>query len=437
MAIKPDCEAVRHQLMGYLRGELDEAKRREIEAHVVGCEDCRKEWEVACRVLAITDTASGPEVDRRLEEILSAAAERKASDIHLEPQREGMRVRLRIDGALREQAILDSPTQQALLHRLKLRLGMDLTESRKPQQGRFHWEREGIQFEFRGGTLPQQYGERLTLRMFRPGAVPTFEQVGLPQDLDWHTQPNGLILISGPTGSGKTTTAYSMAQRATGPEWNTMAVGSGPYFLLEGVNQMDLMGAGNMSYGDALRAIYAHQDPDVLLIEETREEEVAEMAVELALTGHLVITAIHAGHGSAAARRMLDLGIDPDPLANALLGISSQRLVRRVCPECATTSPGDPVELDKLGLPAGTPVKSIQGCDACDGRGWKGRIALYSLHDFSKGQLSQFPVTGSREELISLVERGRTKTLRESGAEAVQAGVTTPAEALRVLPPIG
>jgi type IV pilus assembly protein PilB len=132
---------------------------------------------------------------------------------------------------------------------------------------------------------------------------------------------------------------------------------------------------------------------------------------------------------------MLDLGIDPDPLANALLGISSQRLARRVCPACATTAPGDPVQLDKLGLPPSTPVKAAQGCPVCEGRGWKGRIALYSLHDFSQGQLREFPVTGSREELIAWVDRAKSKTMLESAQEVVREGITTPAEVLRVLPP--
>jgi type II secretory ATPase GspE/PulE/Tfp pilus assembly ATPase PilB-like protein len=429
-----ECEWVKNHLMEFIKGELDEDARKRVEEHLrTGCEACRKEWEVACRVMAITRSASEPAMESAADEMLHEAIRRKASDIHLEPLADGMRIRFREDGLMVPYSTLSTPEQQALFHHLKLRSGMDLTETHRPQQGRFHMEREGRRYELRAGTLLMQYGERMTIRIMSQMGLSDAVLKGMTGYEKWIQQPSGLILVSGPTGSGKGTTLYALLQASANPGVNAVAVGNLSSLEIENVNLLDLMGMGGMSFIDAIRAVFSNQDPDILLLEEIRDAEVAMEAVEVALTGHLVMACMHAVNGVAAVRRMLDFGVDLDSLAEALLAVTSQRLVRRACPECGETVPGDAESLEKLGLPPETLVRRGKGCSTCEGLGFKGRIGLYSVHDFTDGRLRQFPINNTREALLAQVQGAENKTLRESAADAVREELTPPEEALRVL----
>jgi type II secretory ATPase GspE/PulE/Tfp pilus assembly ATPase PilB-like protein len=193
------------------------------------------------------------------------------------------------------------------------------------------------------------------------------------------------------------------------------------------------MGSGRMNAVEALRAIMTHQDPDIVLLEEIADPDIALEAIETALTGHLVIASIRGKGGVSAVRQMLDYGVDIEALSETLIGISSQRLARKLCQKCKTPAEADPSLLEKLGLPQDAPTFRSSGCSACEGRGWKGRVVLFSLFDFTDDRLARFPADGSRDELLKSVSESEVRTLRQSAAEAVGAGLTTPEEALRVI----
>lgn len=373
------------------------------------------------------------------------AFEQGASDIHLEPRREIGLVRFRIDGVLHQVYQLPSTIMNAITSRIKLLGRMDMVEKRRPQDGRVKTlSAEGEEIELRLSTMPTAFGEKLVMRIFNPDIlVKDFADLGFSREHaklwdSWVKQPNGIILVTGPTGSGKTTTLYSTLKQLATPEVNVCTVEEPIEMIEPAFNQMQVQQNINLTFADGIHTLL-RQDPDIIMVGEIRDMETAEMAIQASLTGHLVLSTLHTNDAPSAVSRLLDLGVPPYLLNASLLGVMAQRLVRTLCPHCKTR--GD-VANDawqelvapwKTSKPASTHV--AVGCLECRMTGYKGRTGLYEM----------LPMTSSLRKLITRdADLGKLKAqafkegmkpLRLSGAEKIAAGYTTIEEVLKTAPP--
>ncbi len=373
------------------------------------------------------------------------AFEQGASDIHLEPRREIGLVRFRIDGVLHQVYQLPSTIMNAITSRIKLLGRMDMVEKRRPQDGRVKTlTAEGEEIELRLSTMPTAFGEKLVMRIFNPDIlVKDFADLGFSREHaklwdSWVKQPNGIILVTGPTGSGKTTTLYSTLKQLATPEVNVCTVEEPIEMIEPAFNQMQVQQNINLTFADGIHTLL-RQDPDIIMVGEIRDMETAEMAIQASLTGHLVLSTLHTNDAPSAVSRLLDLGVPPYLLNASLLGVMAQRLVRTLCPHCKTK--GDVADDAwqelvapwKTGKPASTHV--AVGCLECRMTGYKGRTGLYEM----------LPMTSSLRKLITRdADLGKLKAqafkegmkpLRLSGAEKIAAGYTTIEEVLKVAPP--
>jgi general secretion pathway protein E len=373
------------------------------------------------------------------------AFEQRASDIHLEPRREVGLVRFRIDGVLHQVYQLPSTIMNAITSRIKLLGRMDMVEKRRPQDGRLKTlSMDGQEVELRLSTMPTAFGEKLVMRIFNPDIlVKDFAELGFSREHramweHWVRQPNGIILVTGPTGSGKTTTLYSTLKQLATPEVNVCTVEDPIEMIEPAFNQMQVQHHIGVSFADGIRTLL-RQDPDIIMVGEIRDLETAEMAVQASLTGHLVISTLHTNDAPSAITRLLDLGV-PYYLINAtLLGVMAQRLVRTLCPHCKARGEVDDESWQELVAPWKTPKPAVVnvavGCLECRMTGYKGRTGLYEM----------LPVSPSLKKLITRdADLGAIKTqafkeglipLRLNGAEKVAAGMTTVEEVLKIAPP--
>ena len=376
------------------------------------------------------------------DELLRAAITRQASDIHLDPARDELRVRLRVDGVLEEYRRIPAAQQGALLSRLKVLAEMDIAERRAPQDGGFSYshhsgERSQV-VDVRVATLPTKHGERITLRLLATEAAQlSLEKLGMAaRDLALFestlAQPHGLVLLTGPTGGGKTTTLYAAIRRLlTGPELNIITVEDPIEYEIPGVAQAEVDSADKVSFGKALRALLRH-DPDVLVIGEIRDLESLDIAVKASLTGHLVFSTLHTNNAISVVTRLADMGMAPHLIAATLRLSVAQRLVRRLCPKCRR-----PVELETaaahaLGVPeaAGATVYENVGCVYCAGRGFAGRMGIFECLA-PDAALASLIARGTPEvELAAHLRRGAFPSLLADGAAKVLAGQTTVREVL-------
>ena len=376
--------------------------------------------------------------------ILVYAFNQRASDIHLEPRREKSGMKFRIDGILHLVYELPSSVMNAVISRLKILGRMDVAEKRRPQDGRLKTKSpEGNEIELRLSTLPTAFGEKMVMRIFDPDILlQSFEKLGLPKGdyARWQglvKNPNGIVLVTGPTGSGKTTTLYSsLKQLATG-EVNVCTIEDPIEMVEPSFNQMQVQSNINLHFADGVRALL-RQDPDIIMIGEIRDLETAEMAIQAALTGHLVISTLHTNDAPTAITRLLELGIAPYLVKATLLGIMAQRLVRLLCPNCKTEEELDPDGWRMLTMPwKKTPPLKVSGpvgCLECRDTGYKGRAGIYellSVTDKVKAVIGENTDIG-RLRMTAMKEG--MKTLRLSGAEKVESGLTTINEVLRVAP---
>ncbi|WP_067624720.1 GspE/PulE family protein [Alicyclobacillus acidiphilus] len=325
-------------------------------------------------------------VVRLLNQILMAAVSARASDIHLDPQSDGLRIRYRVDGFLRTERVLPRHMQNVINARVKVLANLNIAEQRLPQDGRFQY-REGLHaIDVRVSTMPTAHGEKVVMRILDlNAAVLHFDQLGFsPENLakfkEMLSRPYGEILITGPTGSGKTSTLYAALRTKATEEVNVVTIEDPIEYQMEGVNQIQVHPAMGLTFARGLRAIL-RQDPDILMIGEIRDEETAEIASRAAVTGHLVFSTLHTNDAPSAIGRLIDMGIEPYMVASALTGVIGQRLVRRVCPNCAASYTPTALETHWL-TSRGFPTDSLvvgKGCSICNHTGYLGRLAIHEV----------------------------------------------------------
>ena len=376
--------------------------------------------------------------------LLGYAFTQRASDIHLEPRREKGRIRFRIDGVLHLVYELPSPVMNAVTSRLKTLGRMDVAEKRRPQDGRLKTKtQDGHEVELRLATLPTAFGEKMVMRIFDPDILlKSFAQLGLAnEDFDrWQSlvqNSNGIVLVTGPTGSGKTTTLYSSLKQLATEEVNVCTIEDPIEMVEPSFNQMQVQTNIDLNFADGVRALL-RQDPDIIMVGEIRDLETAEMAVQAALTGHLVISTLHTNDAPSAITRLLELGIAPYLIKATLLGVMAQRLVRILCPHCKTAIPIDEEAWRALIAPwkMNPPAKIYGpvGCIECRETGFLGREGIYELLPLSDG-VKPFVTDGADiGKLRKMGMREGMKTLRLSGAQKIAAGHTTISEVIRVAP---
>ena len=360
---------------------------------------------------------------RMLNALLSQAVREGASDIHVEPFESYSVVRYRIDGTLRDIVRPRRALHAALVSRIKIMASLDIAEKRLPQDGRIMLRLGGRPVDVRVSTLPTGHGERVVLRLLdkeRGRLEP--EKLGMAPDtlaaLDRLVkQPHGIVLVTGPTGSGKTTTLYAMLSRLDAATTNITTVEDPIEYDLEGIGQTQVNPRIDMTFARALRAIL-RQDPDVIMIGEIRDLETAQIAVQASLTGHLVLATLHTNDSASAVTRLLDMGIEPFLLSSSILGILAQRLLRKLCPECRRQDPDGRWR--------------AVGCPSCGQVGYVGRTGVYELLEIDEGLRAAIHAREGEQRLRELARAGGFRTLHEDGARWVETGVTSSEELLRV-----
>lgn len=367
-----------------------------------------------------------------------------ASDIHLEPRRESGNVRFRIDGMLNTVYHMPPAIMQAVVARIKILGRLNVAERRKPQDGRLKTRTpKGLETELRLSTLPTAFGEKLVMRVFDPEVlVRSFEQLGLTgEDLEkWKTMaahPNGIILVTGPTGSGKTTTLYSTLKQLATEEVNVCTI-EDPIEMIEPTfNQMQVQANIDLNFVDGIRSLM-RQDPDIIMIGEIRDAETAGMAVQAALTGHLVLSTLHTNDAPSSLTRLHDLGVQPFLTSATILGVMAQRLVRTLCPDCKRQTSVDEGLWEQLVAPWRAPapkqVFEAVGCDNCRGSGYRGRVGLYEIMVLSTELKRLLADEAPLAQIKAQAYQEGLQPLRVAGAKKVAMGLTTLSEVMRVVP---
>jgi len=376
--------------------------------------------------------------------LLQYAFDQRASDIHLEPRRELGNVRFRIDGVLHHVYQIPAAVLTAMTSRIKLLGRMDVVEKRRPQDGRIKSVTQaGEEIELRLSTMPTAFGEKMVMRIFDPDVlVKNFKELGFGEDdeVRWNsmvTQPNGIVLVTGPTGSGKTTTLYSTLKHLAEPEVNVCTIEDPIEMVVPQFNQMQVQANIGLNFADGVRTLL-RQDPDIIMVGEIRDLETAEMAIQAALTGHLVLSTLHTNDAPSAITRLLDLGVPHYLIQSTLLGVLAQRLVRTLCPHCKQEAPLDDETWQKLVQPwkAAKPATSYRpnGCLECRMTGYYGRAGIYELLTMSPA-LAKLIVPDCDDKVIrKQAYKEGMRALHISGAQKVAAGVTTAEEVMKVAP---
>jgi general secretion pathway protein E len=374
------------------------------------------------------------------------AFEQRASDIHLEPRRNIGIMRFRIDGVLHQVYQLPSNIMNAITSRIKLLGRMDMVEKRRPQDGRIKTlSADGSEVELRLSTMPTAFGEKLVMRIFTPDVVvQDFIKLGFSTkqaDLwsQWTKSPNGIILVTGPTGSGKTTTLYSTLKQLATPEVNVSTIEDPIEMVEPAFNQMQVTTNIGLTFSDGIRTLM-RQDPDIIMVGEIRDVETADMAIQAALTGHLVLSTLHTNDAPSAVTRLLDLGVPAYLIHSSVLGIMAQRLVRQLCPACKVPHAMSDAEWTSITHPFKAPkptgaMKAV-GCLECRNTGFKGRSGIYEMLTISPKMRKLIKPDTDLAQLRSLAYQEGMQPLMLNGAEKVAAGLTTIEELLKVAPPI-
>ncbi|MDH4321053.1 MAG: GspE/PulE family protein [Desulfobulbaceae bacterium] len=395
------------------------------------------------RIAPSSEIASSDQhITSAVDHLFNYAFEQRASDIHLEPKRKESHVRLRIDGVLHTIYKLPKVVHAAVLSRIKTLSRLDIAEKRRPQDGRIKVDREGKEAEIRVSTMPVAFGEKAVLRILDPDVL--FQGVAAigfaPRDLELYrsflVSPHGIVLVTGPTGSGKSTTLYSTLKSIATPEKNIITVEDPVEMVHEEFNQISVQPQIDVTFANILRTIL-RQDPDIIMIGEIRDLATASHAVQAALTGHLVFSTLHTNDAVSSVSRLLDLGVQPFMIASSLLGVVAQRLVRNICPHCVEEYAVDAEVLRGYGLPViedgEIRLRRGKGCRPCRHTGYLGRSAIFEVFAVTDKTRPLITGNGSEDELRRAAAADGMTTLRDDVWRKIRAGVTTCEEALRVI----
>ncbi len=386
----------------------------------------------------LKDLASEAPIIKLVNFVITRAVESRASDIHLEPFADELKVRYRIDGVLHEIDTAPKKLQAALISRIKIMARLDIAERRLPQDGRIRLMIGDKEIDLRVSTVPVLHGESLVLRILdREDIVIDLNRLGFPERVLAAFQrliakPNGIILVTGPTGSGKTTTLYGALDKINSPEKKIITVEDPIEYQLKGINQIQTKPQIGLTFASALRHI-VRQDPDVIMIGEIRDLETAEIAIQSALTGHLVFSTLHTNDAASAVTRLLDLGVENFLLASTIRGILAQRLVRVICPACRIVD--EPIAsrgLDPLLLKRDIPLYRGGGCEQCAYTGFHGRTGIFELLEVNDEVRKAILKNTDADSIGKIARAHGMSSLFESGCEKIESGVTTLSELLRV-----
>ena len=382
---------------------------------------------------------------RLVNQIIEQAVHKRTSDIHFEPLENQLRIRFRVDGVLQEAMRHDISLLSAMVARIKIVGGMDISEKRKPQDGRMTQIVDRQEYDIRVSILPTVYGEKIVMRLAQKTALSRdkkdlgFEPEELHRFEDILKHPNGIMLVTGPTGSGKSTTLYTALSELNTDEVNIITVEDPVEANINGINQVQVNAKAGLTFAAALRSIL-RQDPDIIMIGEIRDGETAGIAVESAITGHLVVSTLHTNSAASTISRLADMGIENYLISDAVIGVIAQRLLRRVCPRCKRMVPADDLEKKELGIPEEKwgeevlipHIEPNEECLECGGAGYKGRIGIYEIMQMSPALKRIIATGGTAEELEKEAIKEGMNTLVMSANKQVLKGITTLQEVHRV-----
>jgi len=369
--------------------------------------------------------------------LITDAVKERVSDIHIEPEIEVLRVRFRIDGILHEVHTLPKKLSNAIISRIKILSDIDIAENRRPQDGKIRVKLEHKDLDIRVSTFPTVHGENVVMRLLDRSSI----LLGL-KDLGFTTgnleifsklikQPNGIILVTGPTGSGKTTTLYSALTTISSMEKNIITIEDPVEYELPLIRQTQVNPKADVTFANGLRSIL-RQDPDVIMVGEIRDKETAEVAIQASLTGHLVFSTLHTNDAPSSLTRLMDMGLEPFLISNSLILIVAQRLVRKICPKCKEEYSAHATALGDLGLDSSTKLFRGKGCNNCKNSGFSGRIGIFEVLVFNEDIRKLVEEKNSADMIKKKAIESGMKTLREDGLDKARAGITTIEEILRV-----
>lgn len=384
----------------------------------------------------LAEMASGAKVIFEVNRIIHSALNESASDIHIEPSEKTMRIRNRVDGVLEELLTLPKQMHLPIVTRIKIISGMDIAERRVPQDGRVRIKVSGRVVDMRVSTYPTMYGEKVVIRILSHEKIFGLEDLGMPEhDRDVFERiikkPHGILLVTGPTGSGKTTTLYAALSRINSQDRNIVSIEDPIENQIPGISQAQINPKAGLTFASALRSIL-RQDPDVIMIGEIRDRETADIAVRSAITGHLVFSTLHTNTAVGAITRMEDLGIESFLISSALLGVLAQRLVRRICPDCKEPQEVSDSVRNALGIPKDSVLYHGKGCRTCRMTGYAGRIGIFELVELSQKMRRIITDGGSEADLRAEATRRGMSSLVQAAADRTVDGLTTVNEVMRI-----
>lgn len=371
--------------------------------------------------------------------IIEQAVRQRTSDIHIEALEERVRVRYRVDGTLKEVMTYDISLIDGIVARIKISGGMDISEKRKPQDGRITQIVDKVEYDIRVSILPTVYGEKVVMRLTskqgltKPKSALGFTEEEMAKFDNILANPHGIVLVTGPTGSGKSTTLYTALSELNTEDVNIITVEDPVEANIDGINQVQVNPKADMTFAAALRSIL-RQDPDIIMIGEIRDGETAQIAVKASITGHLVVSTLHTNSAAATITRLADMGIEPYLIADSTVGVIAQRLVKRLCPDCKRTKYADKFEKEILGVPedADVVVCIPRGCIKCGGGGYKGRIGVYEIMPITPNVKKIIAAGGDSEQIKEVALQEGMSTLRMSAGKLVLKGVTSMSEMKRI-----